>query len=229
MAMAAGLFLEAKDHRRARECAQEALRMAGPRWAGQGRMYALLVEAEAADGRFDRATDAALRLLELDPLGIDARWALVKCYALRGLLDQAWQALSTGGQGQPLDPRSSDETALWVMLGARFSADPHFTGRALALTQRWRDDSDLVGKVLANLHWRAVQPALFLSENRTGSSSAPPPPRTWSASPTAPSFGPSRSGPRTIPSRTSPKNCAVHMRMPRSSTAGPPLANCPLA
>ncbi|MFF8415066.1 tetratricopeptide repeat protein [Streptomyces omiyaensis] len=165
MAMAAGLFLEAKDHRQAGECAQEALRMAGPRWAGQGRMYALLVEAEAADGRYDRATDAALRLLELDPLDIDARWALVKCYALRGLLDLAWQALTTGGQGQPLDPRSSDETALWVMLGARSSVDPHFTGRALALTQRWRDDSDLVGKVLANLHWRAVQPALSLSEH----------------------------------------------------------------
>ncbi|MBJ6631017.1 lipopolysaccharide assembly protein LapB [Streptomyces sp. I5] len=164
MAMAAGLFLEAKDHRRARECAQEALRMAGPRWAGQGRMYALLIEAEAADGHYDRATDAALRLLELDPLDMDARWALVKCYAIRGLLDQAWQALTTGEQGQPLDPRSSDETALWVMLGARFSADPYFTGRALALTQRWRDDSDLVGKVLANLHWRAVQPAQSLSE-----------------------------------------------------------------
>ncbi|MET8921617.1 hypothetical protein ABZW26_04300 [Streptomyces sp. NPDC004623] len=50
------------------------------------------------------------------------------------------------------------------MLGARFTTDPHFTGRALALTQRWRDDSDLVGKVLANLHWRAVQPASSLSE-----------------------------------------------------------------
>ncbi|MFE2930705.1 hypothetical protein [Streptomyces sp. NPDC059278] len=127
-------------------------------------MHALLIEAEAADGRYDRATDAALRLLELDPLDIAARWALVKCYALRGLLDQAWQALTTSGQGQPLDPRSSDEMALWAMLGARFSADPHFTGRALALTQRWRDDSGLVGKVLANLHWRAVQPAQSLSE-----------------------------------------------------------------
>ncbi|MFC7795556.1 PIN domain-containing protein [Streptomyces cinereoruber] len=164
MGMAAGLFLEAKDHQRTRECAQEALRMAGPHWAGQARMHALLVEAQAADGRYDRATDAALRLLELDPLDVDARWALVKCYALRGLLDQAWQALTTKEQSQPLDPRSSDETALWVMLGARFSTDPHFTGRALTLTQRWRDDSNLVGRVLANLHWRAVQPAQSLSE-----------------------------------------------------------------
>ncbi|MFH9045032.1 tetratricopeptide repeat protein [Streptomyces sp. NPDC017966] len=164
MAMAASLFLETKDHPQARECAQEALRMAGPGWAGQGRMYALLVDAESADGRIDRATDAALRLLELDPLDIDARWALVKCYALRSLLDQAWQALTTDGQGRPLEPRSSDEMALWVMLGARFTTDPHFTGRALALTQRWRDNSDLVGRVLANLHWRAVQPASSLSE-----------------------------------------------------------------
>ncbi|MGW7521602.1 tetratricopeptide repeat protein [Streptomyces sp. NPDC054796] len=164
MAMAASLFLETKDHPQARECAQNALRMAGPGWAGQGRMYALLVDAESADGHVDRATEAALRLLELDPLDIDARWALVKCYAIRSLLDQAWQALTTGGQVRPLDPRSSDETALWVMLGARFTTDPHFTGRALALTQRWRDDSDLVGKVLANLHWRAIQPAPPLSE-----------------------------------------------------------------
>ncbi|MEV5931147.1 tetratricopeptide repeat protein [Streptomyces cellulosae] len=113
MAMAASLFLETKDHPQARECAQEALRMAGPSWAGQGRMYALLVEAESADGRLDRATDAALRLLELDPLDIDARWALVKCYALRSLLDQAWQALTTGGQGRPLSghlPRNDSES-----------------------------------------------------------------------------------------------------------------------
>ncbi|MBW8800135.1 MAG: hypothetical protein JF597_43110 [Streptomyces sp.] len=161
MAMAAGLFQETKDYPSARECAQDALRMAGSGWAGQGRMYALLFEAEFADGRIDRATDAALSLLELDPLDANARWALAKCYTERALLDQAWQTLTE--LGQPLDPRTPDETALWVMLGARFSADPQFIGRALTLTQRWQDDGDLVGKILAMLHWRAAKPAQPLS------------------------------------------------------------------
>ncbi|MGW7723077.1 tetratricopeptide repeat protein [Streptomyces canus] len=162
MAMAAGLYQESKDYVSARECAQDALRMAGSGWAGQGRMYALLIEAEFADGRVDRATDAALSLLELDPLDANARWALIKCYKERGLLEQAWQTLTE--LGQPLDPRTADETALWVTLGARFSTDPQFTGRALTLTQRWQDDSDLVGRILATLHWRAANPAQPLSD-----------------------------------------------------------------
>ncbi|MFJ8535560.1 hypothetical protein [Streptomyces sp. NPDC093591] len=162
MAMAAGLFQETKDYPSARECAQDALRMAGSGWAGRGRMYALLIEAEFADGRIDRATDAALSLLELDRLDANARWALTKCYVERALLDQAWQTLTE--LGQPLDPRTPNETALWVTLGARFSTDPQFIGRALTLTQRWQDDSDLVGKILSILHWRAAKPTPPLSD-----------------------------------------------------------------
>ncbi|MFK0173968.1 tetratricopeptide repeat protein [Streptomyces sp. NPDC090306] len=162
MAMAAGLFQETKDYLSARECAQDALRMAGSSWSGRGRMYALLVEAEFADGRYDRATDAALNLLDLDPLDANARWALAKCYTERALLDQAWQSLTE--LGQPLNPRTSAETALWVTLGARFSTDPQFIGRALTLTQRWQDDSDLVGYVLAVLHRHAAERAQSLSD-----------------------------------------------------------------
>ncbi|MFF2993599.1 tetratricopeptide repeat protein [Streptomyces sp. NPDC057950] len=162
MAMAAGLFQEAREYSRARECADAALRTAGDGWAGQGRMYALLVEVESADGRMDRATDAAIRLLALDPLDPEARWALVKCYAARALGEQAWQILTE--QGEPLDPRSRDEALLWVGLGASFSADPQFTGRALALMQRWPEDEELLGRLLGALHWRAAEPAEPLSE-----------------------------------------------------------------
>ncbi|MEU7598659.1 hypothetical protein AB0B79_37435 [Streptomyces sp. NPDC039022] len=115
MAMAAGLFREAGSYRDVRECADEALKMAGPGWAGQGRMYALLVEAESADGRMDRATDAAMTLLALDPQDPDARWALARCYATRALMDQAWQTLAENGE--PLEPRTRDEALLWLRLG----------------------------------------------------------------------------------------------------------------
>jgi tetratricopeptide (TPR) repeat protein len=162
MAMAASHFREAGAHPRARDCADAALKMAGPGWAGQGRMYALLVEVESADGRMERATDAALSLLALDPQDPDARWALVKCYATRALVERAWQTLTE--QGAPLDPRSRDEALLWVELGARLSTDPHFTGRALTLMQHWPEEEELLGRFLNALHLRAVGTTEPLSE-----------------------------------------------------------------
>lgn len=162
MAMAAGLFREAGEYSRARECADAALKMAGASWAGQGRMYALLVEVESADGRMDRATDAAISLLALDSQDADARWALVKCYITRAMEERAWQALSE--QGSPLDPRNRDEALLWVGLGARFSTDPQFIGRALNLMQQWAEDEELLGRILSALHMRAAETTESLSE-----------------------------------------------------------------
>ncbi|MFJ4407248.1 hypothetical protein [Streptomyces sp. NPDC088910] len=158
MTMAAGLFQEAGEHARAQECAEAALRMAGAKWPGQSRMYALLVEVEWAQGRIDRATDAATTLLDLDPLDSDARWALIKCFTARAQAESAWQTLTD--LGDPLDPRSRDEAALWVGLGARFSSDPQFTGRALALMQRWPEDEELLGRLLSALHMRASKEIL---------------------------------------------------------------------
>lgn len=149
MAMAAGRFQYAREYSRARECAQDALRMAGAGWAGQGSMYALLVEVEGADGRIERATDAAISLLALDPRDPGARWALVKCYAARAMPEEAWSTL--GEPGAPLDPRTRDEAMLWVQLGARFSTDPQFTGRALTLMQQWPQDEELLGRFLQTL------------------------------------------------------------------------------
>ncbi|MEV6477521.1 hypothetical protein [Streptomyces sp. NPDC051657] len=162
MVMAAGLFRGAGDHSHARECAHSALTMGGADWAGRGRIYALLVEVESADGRMPQATDAALQLLALDPWDTDARWALVKCYTGRAMPEQAWQALAE--PGTPLQPRSRDEALLWVGLGADMSTDRHFIGHAMALMQRWPDDEELLGRLLGALHWRAVGKADDLSE-----------------------------------------------------------------
>ncbi|MFI0192950.1 hypothetical protein ACH4PW_36150 [Streptomyces sp. NPDC017082] len=162
MTMAAGLFRQSGAYASARECAEAALRMAGPDWAGQGRMYALLVEVESADGRMDQATNAALNLLALDPLDRDARWALARCYAARAMPEQAWQTLTE--QGTPAEPRSRDEALLWIGLGAVFSEDTDFTGRALALMQRWPDDEELLGRLLGALHSRAAEPTSLLPQ-----------------------------------------------------------------
>ncbi|GHD54800.1 PIN domain-containing protein [Streptomyces galbus] len=162
MAMAAGLFRQSGAYASARECAEAALRMAGADWAGQGRMYALLVEVESADGRMDQATNAALQLLSLDPLDDDARWALVRCYAARALPEQAWQTLTE--RGAPVEPRSRDEALLWIGLGAAFSKDAHFTGRALALMQRWPDDEEFLGRLLGALHFRAAEPTRLIAQ-----------------------------------------------------------------
>ncbi|MFF7977295.1 tetratricopeptide repeat protein [Streptomyces sp. NPDC007905] len=162
MAMAAGLFRASGSYASARECADAALRMAGADWAGQGRMYALLVEVESADGRMDQATNAALQLLALDPMDCDARWALARCYAARAMPEQAWQTLTE--QGTPMEPRSRDEALLWIGLGSGFSVDAHFTGRALALMQRWPDDEDLLGRLLGALHSRAAEAARPLTQ-----------------------------------------------------------------
>ncbi|MET9499990.1 hypothetical protein [Streptomyces sp. NPDC006552] len=163
MSMAAGLFRASGTYSSARECAEAALRMAGPKWAGQGRMYALLVDIESTDGRMEQATDAALRLLALDPLDSSARWALARCYAVRAMPEEAWQSLTE--QGALIEPRSKDEALLWLGLGSRFSEDVEFTGRALALMQRWPDDEELLGQFLGALHTRAATPGSPLPDH----------------------------------------------------------------
>lgn len=154
MAMAARSFKQTRAMEQAKECAEGALRIGGSKWAAQGAMYALLVEVESATGHWDRATDAAITLLGLDPNDADARWALVKCYTTRARPMEAWQTLTE--LGEPVAPRHREEAILWVQLGASHSSDPQFVGRALELMRRWPDDEELLGRFLGALHWRAA-------------------------------------------------------------------------
>ncbi|MET7543918.1 tetratricopeptide repeat protein [Streptomyces sp. NPDC005507] len=154
MALAARAYQQARNYERAKECAESALRIAGPGWAAQGAMYELLVETESAAGNWEQATDAAIVLLGLDPHNLDARWALVRCYVTRAQPDEAWQTLTELGEAAA--PRRRDEAILWVQLGARHSADPQFVGCALELMQNWPQDEELLGRFLAALLWRTT-------------------------------------------------------------------------
>ncbi|WP_333769305.1 PIN domain-containing protein [Streptomyces sp. IBSBF 2435] len=154
MAMAARAYQQARDYGKSKECAEIALRIAGPHWAAQGSMFELLVETESSAGNWERATDAAIVLLGLDPHNLDARWALVKCYITRAQPDEAWRTLTELGEAAA--PRRQGEAILWVQLGARYSADPQFVGRALELMQNWPQDEELLGRFLGVLHWRST-------------------------------------------------------------------------
>ncbi|MET9553607.1 hypothetical protein [Streptomyces sp. NPDC006645] len=154
MSTAARTYQQARDYEKAKECAESALRIAGPGWAAQGAMYELLVETESAAGNWESATDAAIVLLRLDPHNLDARWALVRCYATRAQQDEAWQTLTE--LGEAVAPRRRNEALLWVQLGARCSADPQFVGRALELMQNWPQDDELLGVFLGVLYWRTT-------------------------------------------------------------------------
>ncbi|MFD8646468.1 PIN domain-containing protein [Streptomyces mirabilis] len=162
MAMAARAYKQTRDYEKAKECAESALRIAGPGWAAQGAMYELLVEVESAAGNWERATDAANVLLRLDPHNLDARWALVRCYVARAQPDEAWRTLTELGEAAP--PRRREEALLWVQLGARYSADPQFVGRALELMQRWPEDEELLGIFLGVLFWRTTTPQPMTAE-----------------------------------------------------------------
>ncbi|MEU1666003.1 tetratricopeptide repeat protein [Streptomyces sparsogenes] len=154
MTMAARGYQRARNYEKSKECAESALRIAGPGWAAQGAMYELLVETESAAGNWEQATDAAIALLRLDPHNLDARWALVKCYVTRAQPDEAWQTLTELGEAAA--PRRRDEAILWVQLGARLSTDPQFVGLALELMQNWPQDEELLGRFLAALLWRTT-------------------------------------------------------------------------
>ncbi|MFJ9763272.1 tetratricopeptide repeat protein [Streptomyces erythrochromogenes] len=154
MTLAARGYQRARNYEKSKECAESALRIAGPGWAAQGAMYELLVETESAAGNWEQATDAAITLLRLDPHNLDARWALVKCYATRAQPDEAWQTLTELGEAAA--PRRRDEAILWVQLGARLCTDPQFVGRALELMQNWPQDEELLGRFLAALLWRTT-------------------------------------------------------------------------
>ncbi|MFD8253771.1 PIN domain-containing protein [Streptomyces werraensis] len=154
MTLAARGYQRARNYEKSKECAESALRIAGPGWAAQGAMYELLIETESAAGNWEQATDAAITLLHLDPHNLDARWALVKCYVTRAQPDEAWQTLTELGEAAA--PRRRDEAILWVQLGARLSTDPQFVGRALELMQHWPQDEELLGRFLAALLWRTT-------------------------------------------------------------------------
>ncbi|MEV0227211.1 hypothetical protein [Streptomyces sp. NPDC050704] len=163
MAMAADAYRHADMPAQTKVCAREALTLAGPDWAAQGEMYALLVEAELAEGNTDRATDAARNMLALDPHDHNARWALVRCHVARSLFEDAWNVLAY--QGTPIEPRTGHEALLWVKLGARHSSEANFAGQALALMQRWPDDEELLGAFIATLHLSAAGTPERWSEN----------------------------------------------------------------
>ncbi|MEU3465269.1 tetratricopeptide repeat protein [Streptomyces sp. NPDC006733] len=163
MAMAADAYRHADLPGQTKACAREALALAGPGWAAQGEMYALLVEAELAEGNTDRATDAARNMLALDPHDHNARWALVRCHVARGLFEDAWNVLAY--QGTPIEPRTGHEALVWVKLGARHCGEANFTGQALALMQRWPDDEELLGAFIATLHLSAAGTPERWSEN----------------------------------------------------------------
>ncbi|MFJ8402128.1 hypothetical protein ACIQ9K_16845 [Streptomyces microflavus] len=154
MNLAARGYQRARNYLKSKECAESALRIAGPGWASQGAMYELLVETESAAGNWEQATEAAITLLRLDPHNLDARWALVKCYVTRAQPDESWQTLTE--LGEAATPRRRDEAILWVQLGARLSTDPQFVGRALELMQKWPQDEELLGRFLAALLLRSA-------------------------------------------------------------------------
>ncbi|MFC9330776.1 hypothetical protein [Kitasatospora sp. NPDC057015] len=156
MAMAAKAYRHADLPAQTKECAREALELAGPDWAAQSKseMYALLVEAEFAEGHPDRAAGAARSMLALNPDDHDALWALTRCHVARGLVEEAWNALTQ--RGAPIEPRTKHEALLWVKLGAKYYDDPNFAGQALALMQRWPDDEELLGGFITALHVAAA-------------------------------------------------------------------------
>ncbi|MGW7580934.1 PIN domain-containing protein [Kitasatospora sp. NPDC054768] len=154
MAMAADAYQNAEMPTPAKECARAALALAGPGWAGQSRMYALVVSVELAEGNTDRAADAARSMLVHDPHNLDARWALAHCHVARGLIVDAWNVLTY--QGTPIEPRTGHEALLWVNLGARHSGDVDFADQALTLMRRWPDNEEVLGSLIMALHVSAA-------------------------------------------------------------------------
>ncbi|WP_329587312.1 tetratricopeptide repeat protein [Kitasatospora sp. NBC_01250] len=152
MAMAAKAYRQADMPGTTRDCARDALELGGPGWPAQSRseMYALLVDAEFAEGNPDRAAAAARSMLTLNPHDHDALWALARCHVVRGMTEDAWNVLVD--QGTPVEPRTRHEALLWVALGVRYSDDATFVGQALTLMRRWPDDEELLGGFITTLH-----------------------------------------------------------------------------
>ncbi|MFI7573905.1 tetratricopeptide repeat protein [Micromonospora sp. NPDC049497] len=150
MSMAAERFREAGNPAHAREAAQASLDLGGAGWGGVSRVRAMLLEIEAADGRWDKAADVARLMIAENPEDVDAHWALVQCLFNRGDLDSAWQALTINGA--PFEPRSRVEALLWLNLNSRFSRDSRFVGEALRLMKKWPGDEQLLAAFLGLLY-----------------------------------------------------------------------------
>ena len=150
MRMAADRYLRDANHAAAQRAAEAALALSGPGWVGEFEARVILFEAHEAQGHSDESTRQARRLVALDANDVDARWALIRCLVREGDTPAAWNALTP--DGDPVPPRNKDDASTWIALLAMYDTSEHFVSRALSAMERWPDDEELLGRIIAQIY-----------------------------------------------------------------------------
>ncbi|GAA1435921.1 hypothetical protein GCM10009641_33290 [Mycobacterium cookii] len=166
MRMGSAQLLRAGDVEEARQAAEAALDLGGPQWGGEIETRKLLFTIHEQLNEPASSIRQLQTLITLDPNDDAHRWTYVRCLVRQGDVDDAWDALRP--DGDPIDPSDAEDAALWAKLITRFDVDFRYLRRILNEMERWRDDSDALGSLVAQLYFwlqrNGVQPS---SEDET--------------------------------------------------------------
>lgn len=152
---AAGRYLAAGNYEAAARTCRTAITLGSTDWPGELDCQKLLFDSLEAQGLHEESLPVARRLVALAPDSRDTRWVLVLCLLRKGETSSAWQALNY--KGSPISPRNRADVRAWITLTSKFDRSPHFVGRALDEMDRWRDDPETAGALLAGIYSGMMQ------------------------------------------------------------------------
>lgn len=155
MRMAADRYLNAGQNVKASRTAEVALTLGGQGWAGELEALSIKFNALEADGQDEESMHVIRRMVMLAPDNLGARWALVRCLYRAGRLQEAWSALNYNGN--PAKPREVHEAHIYMGLISNFDSPSLFFSRALYMFEKWSDDTEFAGTVLASIHERLAR------------------------------------------------------------------------
>lgn len=151
MRMGSAQLLRAGEVEEARKAAEAALDLGAPMWGGEIEVRKLLFTIHEQLNDPTSSIRQLQSLITLDPNDDAYRWTYVRCLVRQGDVDDAWDALRP--EGDPIDPANGEDAALWAKLITRFDTDFRYLRRILNEMERWRDDSDALGSIVAQLYF----------------------------------------------------------------------------
>lgn len=145
---AAGWHLKGNDRDRAVRAAEEAIRVGGTAWLGEGKARKLLVENRSAQGLWDKALVEATRVYEIEPDDDASKWAFLTCQYMTADYQGAWESLR---RFRKLAPRTADNARMSVQLHSRFAPTMDFLDEAKKYAERWPNDEQLRATIAVSL------------------------------------------------------------------------------
>ncbi|WP_146113387.1 MULTISPECIES: lipopolysaccharide assembly protein LapB [unclassified Arthrobacter] len=148
MIMAAEAYFRSENYVLAEKTAHEAVSMCMRGSSGHERALRVRFESLEKLGMHEESLSVARQMVSANPKDQNSRWVLIHALARDGNYSPAWNTLNHFGTA--LDPRNHHDARLWIFLSSQFDDRPSFVRSALRLIEERKEDTELVGILLAN-------------------------------------------------------------------------------